>query len=313
MVRWQVKCLLDNAKALLPAQDALRRLKRRFLGWSPDPPARVHWTIEQGLRQVVRVGQAIVLGDSAVLEIGSNWQPLIPLLYSAAGTRQVYMTDLHRLCDAESFSVAIGNILNHWTQVSERLGDGATLERTRAEFETARRLSFDQAQARLRVKYLAPIDLRRTTLEPGSVQAVVSRAVLEHIPRQVIADIFAEAARYLSPGGVMYHMVDNSDHWEHLDKSLLRINFLRYSEREFAWTCRNPQNYQNRMRHPEYRRILDGAGFQVEREERALDDRSLRALDTFPLHESFRRFPPEDLAAITSEFLARKPSASVSG
>ena len=74
------------------------------------------------------------------------------------------------------------------------------------------------------------------------------------------------------------HLVDHSDHWEHNDKSLSRVNFLKYSDSFFRWTyIFNSLNYQNRLRHPEYIEMLHKAGFRLVREEHSVDEASLRA------------------------------------
>jgi SAM-dependent methyltransferase len=160
---------------------------------------------------------------------------------------------------------------------------------------------------RLRLVYLAPCDCRSLALPDASVDIVTSRAVLEHIPPQVIQDIFHESYRLLKPQGLACHYVDNSDHWQHGDKSISRINFLRFPDSVFRWTYLNGLNYQNRLRHSEYVDMLRKAGFELLRQDRDVDSGSLEALKTLPLDDRFRRFTADDLAALTSYLLARKP------
>ena len=61
----------------------------------------------------------------------------------------------------------------------------------------------------------------------------ISTTVFEHIPRADIARILKEAKRILKKGGVAIHFIDLSDHFQHQDKSITRINFLRYSDEEW--------------------------------------------------------------------------------
>ena len=68
------------------------------------------------------------------------------------------------------------------------------------------------------------------------------------------------------------HTVDNSDHWERVDKSISKVNLLQYSDFVFRLTWLNSQNYQNRMRHPEYVTLARKAGFSVIMDRRNVDE-----------------------------------------
>jgi|ERR1017187_904236 SAM-dependent methyltransferase len=161
---------------------------------------------------------------------------------------------------------------------------------------------------RLRLKYLAPCDCRALDLPAESVDVVVSRAVLEHIPPNVIDRIFVESRRVLRPGGLACHFVDNSDHWQFEDRNISRVNFLRFSDRMFWWTCINPLNYQNRLRHSEYRELLIKSGFTILRDESEIHPDSLAALEDLPIAPRFQHFTREDLATIGSALLVCKPA-----
>ena len=78
----------------------------------------------------------------------------------------------------------------------------------------------------------------------------------------------------LAPDSVMCHVIDNSDHWEHGDKRLSRINYLRY--RPFTWRLVNPagQGIQNRMRHSEYLAFFQMRGFDIPRQRRGKRQRA---------------------------------------
>jgi len=166
--------------------------------------------------------------------------------------------------------------------------------------------SLDDGFRRLRFEYLAPCDCRKLVLPDQSVDIVISRAVLEHIPPQLIQDIFYDSYRLMKPHGLTCHFVDNSDHWQHADNSISRVNFLKFPDAVFRWTYLNGLNYQNRLRHSQYVEMLRNAGFEVLREDKEIDSGSLEALKTLKLDDQFRRFTKDDLAALSSYLLARK-------
>ena len=304
-MRWQSKCFIDACKGVVPFKDRLRSLKYRVAPFTPDA-GKDAYTIEQGLAQVDWIRSLIPIEGASLLEIGSGWQPIVPVLFSLAGAARVYLTDVNRLCVPASFHAALGSVRKHKRTILDRLGISETSFGRALACDAA--MPLEEAFERLRFEYLAPCDCRSLPLRDGSVDAVSSRAVLEHIPAPVIEAIFAESYRLLKQGGAVCHVIDNSDHWQHRDKSISKVNFLKFSDPIFRWTCLNSLNYQNRLRHPEYIGMLRDAGFAVIRERRQIDPEAVRALQTLRLAARFRQFTPEDLASVSSSILAQKAS-----
>jgi SAM-dependent methyltransferase len=308
-MRWQVKCAIDNAKALLPFQAQLRRLKDRLVPYQSNFEDDVR-TVAQGVRQVQWVGAVRPLNGATVLEVGSGWQPMIPILYSLAGASRVLLTDLNVLLRPDTFAAALRTLRTQRQLIQDGLKvDAGVLDQMLREDAAA---TMDQRLKELRLVYMAPCDCRNLNLPAASVDVVTSRACLEHIAPDVLQDIFHESHRLLKPGGLACHWVDPSDHWEHQDKSLSRVNFLKYSDFWFRWTYINPINYQNRLRHPEYAQMLATAGFRIVREEREVDEASLHQLAHLQVAARFRAFSKQDLATVDSLFLATRNQDPVS-
>lgn len=304
---WQVTCFLNNAKGLIPFRDQLRRLKRSVCGFEPGAD-RDAWTIREGIKQINSIRPHIDMQSATILEVGSGWQPLIPMLYSLAGARQVIMTDLNPLLDLVSFVASLKSLEANTAVIQSELGVSAAAV---SDFVRAGRAggTLNELLPKLRMQYRAPCDMQRSGMSAGSVDAVMSRAVLEHIPPQVIQGIFNETARILKPGGVTCHIVDNSDHWEHVDHSLSRVNFLKYSDGLFRLTYISDLHYQNRLRHSQYRQMLEKAGLAVVAEESEIDDKARSSLREMTVAPRFRQFSEDDLATITSFYLARPAAA----
>lgn len=303
MASWHVKCVVDSCKALIPFQNQIRDIKYRIVPYVGDTWNNEE-TIRQGLDQIANIRAVRPLGGLSVLEVGSGWQPFIPTLFSLAGASRVYLTDLRRLLQPASFRTAMQSLQLHRKlivdslQISEKTFDDAVTPKPGE--------SLAEGFRRLRLEYLAPCDCRKLALPDQCVDVVISRAVLEHSPPQVIQDIFYESFRLMRPRGLACHFVDNSDHWQHGDRSISRVNFLRYPNSVFRWTYLNGLNYQNRLRHSEYVEMLRKAGFKILHADKVVDQGSIEALKTLPLDEQFRRFTIEDLASLTSYLLAEK-------
>jgi|ERR1017187_608286 hypothetical protein len=96
-MRWQWKCAVDSAKGIVPFNDALRRVKYKLVPYEVNE-GRDAWTIKEGLQQIDWVRCVTPIEGASILEVGTGWQPIIPILYSLAGARWVTMTDQKRLC-----------------------------------------------------------------------------------------------------------------------------------------------------------------------------------------------------------------------
>lgn len=284
-MKWQLRCLAGTAKAIMPFQKQLRLLKDAMFGYQRNPEQDAQ-TIRDGLTLIEWLGD---LSNQIVLEVGSGWQPMIPILLSLAGAKKVYMTDLHPLMRKDTIDAADQAISENWAEIVARLPD--------AENRSGQARDLD---------YLAPCDCRNLPLPNGSVDIVLSRACLEHVPPEVIAAIFHEAHRILRPNGRMLHLVDYSDHWSHRDPGITAVNFLRYPDWLFRLTCLHPQNYQNRLRHSQYVGMMEGQGFVVRKVRTQVSPTCRDTLATMRVAERFRRFTDEDLATMSSIILSQK-------
>ncbi len=283
--------MLDGAKTLLPFQGWLRRVKRRLTPYA-DTPANTDLAITQGLRQISMLRAASVDLCADVLEIGSGWLPVIPLLFRLAGARSLTLTDIERLMDAHTNDLARRAVAARAVDVA------AALRITEAAVHAGLADPFAP-------RYLAPWQPERTP--SASADIIVSRAVFEHIPAADLKSLMFQCRRIIRPSGAMCHAIDNSDHWQHRDKRLSRINMLRYDEASLLWrlACLNPQNYQNRLRHSDYSLLFRETGWRVMAEDGEVDRGALQDAAALPLAPRFRGMPAADLATITSWFVVR--------
>jgi SAM-dependent methyltransferase len=282
----------DAAKALLPFQPTLRRLKRRIRPYRDDP-GNSRFALRQGLQQIRLLREAGIAIQGDILEFGTGWLPIIPILYQLAGARRLFLTDVERLMDSHTIALAACVVRDHAAIVAAGLG------LTEAELHDALRRP-------LAATYLVP--WRPEDTASHSVDIIMSRTVLEHVPLRSLEHLVAEWDRILRPTGAMCHTIDNSDHWQHRDRTLSRVNFLRYDEGNLFWrlACANPQNYQNRLRHSDYLDLFGRGGWTAVRAEGDVDAQALDDVRKMPLAAPFRSRPVEDLATLTSRLVLRR-------
>jgi hypothetical protein len=76
------------------------------------------------------------------------------------------------------------------------------------------------------------------------------------------------------------HRIDYSDHFSHSDASISPINFLQYSDAEWARYAGNRYMYMNRLRHDDFLALFESAGHRILAAAPAVDARSLDLLET---------------------------------
>jgi SAM-dependent methyltransferase len=123
-------------------------------------------------------------------------------------------------------------------------------------------------------------DGARLPLEDASVDLVVSKSVLEHVPLQGVPGLLSELHRVLRPGGGMVHVIDLRDHMHVMGDRAVQgdwLDALRYPEWLFNAMFSRRSTAINRLREPQWRELVRAAGFEAARWE----------LTRFPLPPGF--------------------------
>jgi len=180
----------------------------------------------------------------AILELGPGNTLGAALFAAARGVTRIWLSD-------------VGDFAESDMEFYRRLA--ALLEAEQPGF--AQRVDLS-ARARmlasLNATYLTGGTGSLAGIPSGTLDLILSTAVLEHVARAEFARLAAEMMRMLRPGGTSYHEVDLMDHLGGAQ------NNLRFSEA--AWEGRLMANsgfYTNRLRCCEILQIMRDAGFQV--------------------------------------------------
>ncbi len=158
----------------------------------------------------------------------------------------------------------------------------------------------------LGITYRAPVDARATGLPEGTFDFMTSTSTLEHVPASDLDDLLSECSRILRPGGVFSAMIDYGDHYAGFDRSITRLNYLRYSQRR--WRLYSPPlQYQNRLRHSDYIKHVERAGLElVQITTVPVEAEASVWVDETTIDPSFRHYDPEDLVIGDSHLVAVK-------
>lgn len=294
---WQTHCTKNTLMTMLPWQHQLRRFKRRVFGLAQRIDERSVYA--GGFDQIALLRDAgLTMQGLDILEIGSGWFPVIPLMMRIAGARTIILTDEHALLDLQTLDITVAFLLERKADLAQRLNISV------AEIEDKLRIpqgNLDDALAAMGITYAVPFDYQRADVQ---VDVIISHTVLEHISPQLIVELMRDVRRVLRPNGLILHGIDHSDHRANVDSRLSRIDFLRYSDRVWRMLCIHPQDYTNRLRHSDYVAMFKAGGFEIVSED-AHPDPTCRAANV-PLAARFWKMDRDDVATLWSIIVMRR-------
>lgn len=303
-MKWQIELLKASLSGLFPFQEAFRKIKRKIKPYSSSQATK-KWTIEQGITQIQLLEKAgFSIYGKTVLELGTGWEPFIPFIFHLAGCKKIILSDAHHLLERETVISTISDLIKHSNLMSDALKIDVNEIKNKLQIPIT--YSLDDIFRRFNFTYMAPYDARTTNLPDCSIDLITSRAVLEFIPPSILNEIFLEFNRILKQEGRMCHIIDNSDHWEHYDKGISRLNFLKFNDFLWKFTSINPLVYLNRLRHFEYLHMLDKTNFKIDYDNSKPDEKALNDLRNMKICKKYRNIPPEELAILTSYIVASK-------
>lgn len=102
------------------------------------------------------------------------------------------------------------------------------------------------------------------------------------------------------------HCANCGDHYAYFDRMITPINYLAYSEREWAF-WNNRLLYQNRLRPVDFVRLAEQAGLEIVLLKIQPRAELLEKLSQIPIASEFRHYPDEQLCSTSVGFAARKP------
>jgi SAM-dependent methyltransferase len=239
-----------------------------------------------------------------ILEVGTGWVPVIPVLLYLIGAEEIYTFDVLRHLRYDMLNLTIDRIPDSFDYVSERLGIPLKNLEQRYRAIAPKHREFEHILRSCGIAYVAPGDASATALPDDYLDIYLSRAVLEHIPRDVLANLTREAKRTLKSGGVMAHLIDLSDEYTSFDKSISELNFLKYSDRYWTILAKNKITYKNRMRECEFIEVFKNEGFEILSVKSKTA--SLDILHKVKVAECFSHIPKEELVKTRSLIVCRR-------
>ena len=247
---------------------------------------------EKYCRYMAKKDMSTTLNNKTIVELGPGDSMATAFFFLAYGAKRVVCFDRFKLLQNTAKNTLIAQ------QVLSILP-----EQQRQHLQTI--LSFDdQKQVRwnpIRLQYLHNRN-ENITLENGSIDIIVSNAVLEHV--QNLDVLFSHMYRILKPEGIMVHAADLKSHDLH---HTTELDFLTVPD-WLWWLMTFYRGAPNRKRWSHYKNLLDVHGFERTffKVTSTLPAESIRTLRLkYPEHA--KQFSDEDLSCGGFLFAARKP------
>jgi SAM-dependent methyltransferase len=227
-------------------------------------------------------------------EFGAGWDLIIPLAICQLGYK-TDVVDIRKLIVYE----LVNEANNRFNTLSKKLPF-----KNSNKTEVVKNL--EDLKEHFGLQYHAPQDARNTNFPDNYFGFSSSTSTMEHIPPDDILKILNETYRIMKKGGVLSMSIDYIDHWSYFDSSISVYNFLQYSSSE--WKKFNPDlNYQNRLRHSDYLKIIAQTPFEVViNNPRTPNEDQRKALKNLKLDPMYKGYSYDDLEITGSEIVLRK-------
>ena len=294
---WQTKAKIMKVCVLLPAGGRIYKFIQKTFGrLKANPMSRIPAQVEMA-RWILDMDGKVE--GKTFFEVGTGHNPIVPIGFFLSGAKKVITVDLHKRLDfgiLEKSLVWMSENRNDIWEYYEGVAERAVFDERMDLIDRLKEMP-EKFLPEANLQYLAPADAANIGLPDASIDYHISTTVFEHIPGRNIKRILKEAKRILKKDGVAIHFIDLSDHFQHQDKSITSINFLRYSDEEWDKIAGNQFAYCNRLRVSDYLELFEEAGFDVCRKEAVVDDEARENMRRgFVVDERFRDYSVDDLS-----------------
>jgi SAM-dependent methyltransferase len=297
---WKIKVLIQFILSKLPMGEKINYLLQKI-----NKSHSLQKTQERVIRlskDFKTINDHIRLEDSTVVEIGTGWDAINPILLYFMGVKRCHTYDHLPHVRFELVKVVIDAVKNNLDKVSEMTGVPVSILRERLS-RIVMSDSLDELFMKANISYHAPGDATKTELENNSVDLVYSYAVLEHVPVNGLHDLTVESKRILKNSGLNYHVIGLHDHYSGFDKKITKVNFLKYPEWLWAFWVYNKISYHNRLREKEFIELWRSYGAKIIWSDNKTDPNDIEKLKNMKIDKRFEGMSLQELAIYVTKVI----------
>lgn len=309
-MHWKLKSKIQNSVSLLPSSLSYSTyywIQRHFGSLRRTNPIGKFIGAIKTCQRIHEQGQSPC--KKVFLEIGTGRVPMVPIAYWLMGSEKTITIDLNPYLKSELVEENIKYIIKHQKEVLHLFGPLIDKIRFNELLALCKNSKFSLSKTLdlCKIEYIAPGDAAITGLAEDSIDFHTSFKVFEHIPLEELERILKEGNRIIKDKGLFVHRIDYSDHFSHSDKNISSINFLKYSDKQWARFSDNRYMYMNRLRHDDFINLFESIGqiiiaTQLEKNQQVYE---LLSDGSFQLNDRFSS-KPKDVLAITGGWIVSK-------
>lgn len=298
-MHWKTKSKIQNVVALIPSSvsyAAYYWMQRRFGGLRQINPESKLQAAVTTWKLILDVGHDPL--GKVFYEVGTGRVPNVPMSFWLMGAGGTITVDVNPYVKGELVTEVLQYLKRHEEKIREIFGDLLDEQRFADLISLGANVSLDAFLDTCQITYVSQGDAADSGLASDSVDFHTSRTVFEHIPLDVLRSIILEGNRIVRDDGLFVHRIDYSDHFSHSDRSISSINFLQYSDAEWARIAGNRYMYMNRLRHDDFLALYETLDQQVLLTRPDVDPRAQELLrnGALQIDERFQRKSPDILA-----------------
>ncbi len=298
-MNWKAKIAIQSVLARIPGGETVNYSLQWANGrYAPERLKR------RTLEQAAKLAKLLPhVKDGVVLEVGTGWELIAPILFHIMGATQVYTFDHLRHLRFNIPKIVISQLDS--SELSASLDvDPASLALRIERLKQC--CSLDDLLTTANITYCAPADACSTGLASRSVDLFFTYEVLEHVPEAVLDGLVVESKRVLKSSGIAYHAIEPGDHYT---RDISHINHYRYPEWLWSILIKNNISYHNRLCQRQFRECFErhGAIIHSIRNQVSADDLA-NLINGFKPNKRFGAFSPEELAIWYSEIIYGFPT-----
>ncbi len=304
-MNWKIKALIQNLIAVLPgelSQKVYYFVQRNYGDLRSTNPIE-HFNAAAKLIKIIKDRNGSAEGK-VFLEIGTGRRLNIPLFLWLAGAGKIITVDLNNYLKKELIDEDIKYLLKNKNLAADYEAE-FPFYKERVEVLAGyinEGKNLNDLLTMCSIEYRPNTDAAKLSGLEGKVDYFVSNTVLEHIPEQNLKEILKASSGYLNKEGLSIHFADYIDHFWYSDKSIEKINFLKYGDTAWNFIAGNKYMYMNRLRHSGYLRIINETGLTLIDASAELDEDLKEKIinKRITLNSKFSNLHHDDLATLNS-------------
>jgi SAM-dependent methyltransferase len=300
ITHWKIKVLTQFILSRLPAGEQINYFLQILNGAHSDA------SISKRIRVIPeRLGflcKHRTVQDACVLEVGTGWEPLNPLLLYMLGAKEIHTYDHVRHMRLSLAKRCVAMLDGAIPTIAAAVSVEESFLRHRLEpLKSARTLA--ELLSRANIIYRAPADACQSGFADKSTDLFYSYAVLANVSRKVLEGLVKESARVLKPSGIAFHVIGCQDPYN--GRGVSKVDFLQYPEWAWKLFVQNRISYNNRMREKEYLSIFRSYGAEIVAVRSEIDPSDVERVRHMKVDKQFSGMTAEELAVQASVVIYR--------